>query len=178
MTIKKTQCEITGTSPLLMHRFPMESIVALEIKSREEQAEISAYRDPDTRELYIPGVAFQRCLVAAAVYSKGKGRASLQKPVAACVIVTPERASLGVEEYAIDSRPVVISATKGRVIRHRSRLNEWRTTFIIEYDDELITEERLRRVVDDAGSRVGLLDFRPERKGPFGRFMVALWKRI
>jgi hypothetical protein len=161
VTIKKTQCEITGTSPLLMHRFPMESIVALEIKSREEQAEISAYRDPDTRELYIPGVAFQRCLVAAAVYSKGKGRASL-----------------GVEEYAIDSRPVIISATKGRIIRHRSRLNEWRTTFIIEYDDELITEERLRRVVDDAGSRVGLLDFRPERKGPFGRFMVALWKRI
>jgi len=31
-------------------------------------------------------------------------------------------------------------------------------------------------VVDDAGVRVGLLDFRPERKGSFGRFMVVEWK--
>jgi len=34
----------------------------------------------------------------------------------------------------------------------------------------------LRHIVDDAGSRVGLLDFRPERKGPFGRFIVIEWK--
>lgn len=178
MAVKRIKCEITGTSPLLMHRFPMEEISALEKKSKEEQAEVAAYRDPDTEELYIPGVAFQRCLISAAVYSKGKGRASLQKPVAACVLVSPERASLGVKQYNVDSRPVVISATKGRIVRHRPRLEKWNTTFTIEYDDELLTEQQLRQVVDDAGSRVGLLDFRPEKKGPFGRFMVVHWEDI
>jgi len=29
--------------------------------------------------------------------------------------------------------------------------------------------------VDDTGQRVGLLDFRPEKKGPFGRFVVTRW---
>ena len=119
-----------------------------------------------------------RCLVGAAVYSKGKGRASLQKPVAACVIVTPERASLGVKQYNIDSRPVNIPATRGRIIRHRPRLDKWSVLFTIQYDDELLTEEQLRQVVDNAGSRVGLLDFRPEKKGPFGRFIVTHWENI
>ena len=37
-------------------------------------------------------------------------------------------------------------------------------------------DKGLKAIVDDAGDRVGLLDFRPERKGPFGRFMVTAWK--
>jgi hypothetical protein len=148
------------------------------VNSSQDRAEVAAYRDPDTEELYVPGVAFQRCLISAAVYSKGRGRASLQKPVAACVTVSPERASLGVKQYNIDSRPVVISATKGRIVRHRPRLDRRSTVFSIEYDDELLTEQQLRQVVDDAGSRVGLLDFRPEKKGPFGRFVVTHWEEI
>jgi hypothetical protein len=160
---------------LLMHAFPMEPIEALEKKTKEEQAEYAAYRDPESGELYIPGIAIQRALVGAAVYSKGKGRASLQKVVAACVIVSPERCGLGIKDYIIDSRPVVVPATKGRIIRHRPRLDGWKVTFEIEYDDTLLTDKQLRKVVDDAGSRVGLLDFRPERKGPFGRFMVTEW---
>jgi hypothetical protein len=46
----------------------------------------------------------------------------------------------------------------------------------MDYDDVLLKESELRRVVDDAGSRVGLLEFRPEKKGPFGRFIVTEWK--
>ena len=176
MSVKMIQCTIKGIAPLLMHAYPLVPIEALEKKSIEEQAEYAAYRDPDTGQLYLPGVAFQRSLVAAAVYSKGKGRASLQKQVAACVLITPERAGLGVERYTIDTRPVVIPATKGRVLRHRPRLDAWGAAFEIEFDDTLLTEEQLRRVVDDAGARVGLLDFRPERKGSFGRFIVVGWE--
>lgn len=175
MATKKIQCTIKGISALLMHAYPMQPIDAIEKKSPEEQAEYSAYRDPNTESLYIPGIAIQRSFIASASYSKGKGRGSLQKPVAACVMVNPERCDLGVKEYLIDSRPVVIAATKGRIVRHRPRLDNWQVVFEIEYDDTLLTETQLRRIVDDAGSRVGLLDFRPERKGPFGRFMVIDW---
>jgi hypothetical protein len=174
--MKTIQCTIKGQSALLMHAYPMVPIEAIEKKSPEEQAEYSAYRDPDTKELYIPGIAIQRSFVGAATYSKGKGRGSLQKPVAACVTVDPERCGLGTKNYLIDSRPVVIAATKGRIVRHRPRLDNWTVKFEIEYDENLITETQLRRVVDDAGLRVGLLDFRPERKGPFGRFMVVDWE--
>ncbi len=175
MTIQKVNCTIKGLSALLMHAYPMTPIEAIEKKSPTEQAELSTYRDPDNGQLYIPGIAIQRSLVGAATYSKGKGRGSLQKPVAACVQIFPERCGLGTKEFIIDSRPVVIAATKGRIVRHRPRLDNWQVSFSIEYDDTLLTEQQVRRIVDDAGSRVGLLDFRPERKGPFGRFVVISW---
>lgn len=174
-TIKVT---IKGISPLLMHAFPMQPIEAIEKKTKEEQAEYSAYRDPDTRMLYIPGVAIQRTLIGAAAYSKGKGRASLQKIAAACMMVSPERVSLDELDFKIDSRPVVVPATRGRIIRHRPRLDEWECTFELEYDDVLLTEKQARTIVDDAGKRVGLLDFRPEKKGPFGRFVVTHWTPV
>jgi hypothetical protein len=169
-------CTIKGISPLLMHRFPLVPIEGLQKMSPADQAEHACYRDPDTRQLYIPGLNFQRALVSAAKFSKGKGRASLQTEICACVLVQPERASLGVEKYAVDSRPVVVPATKGRILAHRPRLDRWQATFEIEYDPTLLNESQLRKIVDDAGSRVGVLDFRPERKGPFGRFIVVNWK--
>lgn len=168
---------LTGTTPLLMHAFPMAPIEALEKKSPAEQAEFAAYRDSDGT-LYIPGINIQRALIAGAAYCKGKGRASLQKPAAACVMVQPERVSLGVKEYAIDSRPVVVPATKGRVLRHRPRLDEWACSFTVEFDDGLISPAELRQVVDNTCVRVGFLDFRPEKKGPFGRAMVTSWKVV
>jgi hypothetical protein len=39
----------------------------------------------------------------------------------------------------------------------------------------LLTEKNLRKIVDDGLQRVGLLDFRPEKKGSFGRAMVVKW---
>lgn len=176
MSTKIVSVTIKGSSALLMHAYPMiEPPRGWEKTSPEEQAKVAEYRDPDGK-LYVPGVAIQRCLVGAAAYSKGKGRASLQKPVAACVLVMPERVILSEQEYTVDSRPVVIAATKGRIVRHRPRFDNWELTFTIEYDTELLNEADLHRIVDDAGVRVGLLDFRPEKKGPFGRFMVTNWK--
>ena len=175
MTTKTVQVRITGKSPLLMHQYPMEPIEALEKKSPAEQAEYAAYRDPPTGELYIPGVALQRALVSGATYSKGKGRGSLQKAAAACLMVNPQRIGLGTKEYEIDARPVVIPATKGRIIRYRPRLDEWSVEFELEYDDTMLTNDQVRTIVDNTGQRVGLLDFRPEKKGPFGRFNVTSW---
>ena len=176
MSVKNIQCMIKGISPLLMHAFPMSDPPAgWEKWDREDQARIAEYRDPDGK-LYVPGVALQRSMIAAAAYSKGKGRATLQKPVAACVLVSPDRSIIDQQKYEIDSRRVVIPATKGCIIRHRPRFEEWSLQFVIEYDDELLSEKELRQVIDDAGKRVGLLDFRPEKKGPFGRFVVTSWK--
>lgn len=171
----KVTLALEGVSPLLMHAFPMVPIEAFEKKTPEEQAELVAYRTTEDR-LYVPAIALQRAFVNGATYSKGKGRASLQKPVAACVLVGPEHLVLSPQEYTIDARPVVIPSTKGRVMRYRPRFDRWRISAEVEYDPTLLTVDQLRRVVDDTGSRVGLMDFRPEKKGPFGRFSVVEWK--
>lgn len=177
MGIQRIAVEIKGVYALLMHRFPLEPIEAIDKKSPEEQCEIALYKTPDDK-IFVPGVNIQRAFIAGAVFSKGKGRASLQKPVAACVFVADEHLIIDPQDWNIDSRAVVIPATKGRIVRHRPRVESgWKLHFDVEYDDTLLTEEQLRKVVDDTGSRVGICDFRPEKKGPFGRFMVTKWTK-
>lgn len=61
---------------------------------------------------------------------------------------------------------VVIS--RSRVIRVRPRFNEWSITFDVEFDESLINQKALLKAMVDAGSLVGLGDFRPK----FGRFSV------
>jgi hypothetical protein len=172
--MRSVAIEIQGQSALLMHSFPMVAIEALEKKPVAEQAELAAYRFDG--KLYVPAMALTRAMVSGATYSKGKGRGTLQRVVAACVLISPERLILTPQEYIVDSRPVVVPATKGRVLRHRPRFDKWELAATIEFDETLMTPAQVRRVLDDTGSRVGLLDFRPERKGPFGRFIVTKWK--
>ncbi len=176
MELRNVQVKIKGLSPLLMHRFPMEDIEAIEKKTAEEQAEIAAYRHPESKELYIPGENLWSCLVAGAVYVKGKGRASLQKVAAASLSVNPSYLMLGKKKYAVDSRKVRIPSTRGSVVRYRPRIEDWETEFTLTYDATLMSEKQAREIVDNAGARVGLLDFRPATKGPFGRFNVVQWK--
>ena len=158
-----------------MHAYPLVPVEALEKKTPEEQAEHAAYREK-SGQLYIPSTALQRALVGGAAYSKGKGRASLQKPAAACLLIDEIYLWLGTNTYEIDVRPVVIPATKGRVLRYRPRIDKWGTTFHLNYDDTLLSAKQVRQIVDDTGKNVGLLDFRPEKKGPFGRFIVDRWE--
>jgi hypothetical protein len=176
--IQTIECKITGLSPLLMHAYPLVPVEALEKKTGPEQAEIAAYRDPESRRLYIPQMAMQRALIAGAAYSKGKGRASLQKPAAACLLIEQPYLWIGTSDYAVDVRPVVIPATKGRVLRYRPRVDKWATTFRLNYDDTLLSAKQVRQIVDDTGKNVGVLDFRPEKKGPFGRFIVDSWEAV
>lgn len=179
METASVRCELQGLSALLMHRWPEEEIENPEKLPGEEQAEMAAYRVPNTgdpAELYVPAEALRQSLIGAGLYSKGKGRASLQKAVAACVQVEPDYLTLGTSEYVVDMRLVVIPSTKGRVKRYRPRLDEWKITATLIWEPVLITEAQLRTVVDNAGRRVGLLDFRPACKGPMGRFTVTSWQ--
>lgn len=171
--IKSLNITVKGSTPILLHRFPLEPIEAIEKKTPAEQAEICAYREPASKELCFPAVNVQRALVKGAAYSKGKGRATLAKSAAACIMVGPEYLLFGVKHYSIDARAVVVPATKGRVVRYRPRMDAWQLSFAVEYDDALLRETEVRRIIDDAGLRVGIGDFRPEKGGSFGRFLVV-----
>lgn len=174
---QKIEVSIKGLPPgILMHRFPLEPIAGLEKMKPEEQAEYACYRNAESQELYIPGPAVQQALVAAATYSKGKGRGSLQKITAASVFVLDGILNLGTKKYEVDSRAVVVPATGGRVVRHRPLIKTWEASFELMYDEKLLSEAQIKKIVEEAGSLCGLLDYRPNCKGPFGRFTVTSWK--
>jgi len=79
--------------------------------------------------------------------------------------------SLGTDKYKIDTRPVVI--VRQRVLKSRARLDEWKASFEIIYSEKLISDPQIiKTVLEEAGQRIGIMDYRPQKGGPHGTFKV------
>jgi len=63
-------------------------------------------------------------------------------------------------------------------MKHRARLDSWKLKFTLEIDETMFGVSFVRQLVDDAGRRIGLGDYRPDRKGPFGKFVVIHWQEL
>ena len=61
---------------------------------------------------------------------------------------------------------------RNRILRTRAKFDEWAVTFTVECDDELVDERQLAVWLDIAGRRIGLGDWRPEKSGHYGRFLM------
>jgi hypothetical protein len=55
-----------------------------------------------------------------------------------------------------------------KIKRTRPIFREWAADILVEYNDNLLDEEQVKRWVEVAGEQVGLMDWRPR----FGRFEV------
>jgi hypothetical protein len=65
-----------------------------------------------------------------------------------------------------------------RIVVHRPKIENWEASFTLEWDNTLMSEPQLRQVVENAVSRAGLLSFRPNKSGSFGRSMITKWEVI
>lgn len=162
-----------GTSKVVQPKHTLEP--------RDEAAR-RLYLDSDKKPVF-PGANLFAALVQAGTFIK-VGRKSLTTTqsslVPACVaVVEPElairKADGGPAKWEVDRRSVVNRMTGGRVMCHRPRFDSWSLSFSLDYDETMIAEGTVRELVDFAGSRIGVGVFRPAKKGPFGRFVVAKW---
>ena len=183
---------IQGDGSLLQHRFGeaaqeagKKSTRAVKAKDMtpREQAEQAAYRTSEGN-LYLPGAAIARLLREAGAAHKQKGsRKSCKYLVPAACRVKQDQIPLMqkdgktlVYDYEVDSRPVTIPSTKGRIMRHRPRLDEWTARFDLAINEDVLEADAIFQFLIEGGQRIGVGDFRPERGGPFGCFKVALWQ--
>lgn len=183
------QVTIRGVAPLLMNRFTEQNEVAVSGGTQaafrgdkgtpREQAEPKRYADKDTGELYVPGPNIFAAIIAAGIFHKaGKSKLTTQKSslIPAGVQLVELVCPLGSKDWEVDSRSVVIPSTGGRIMCHRPRIDTWKCTFTLEIDETMFSPDLIRKVIDDAGKKIGLGDYRPARKGPFGRFVVDRWE--
>ena len=184
---------IRGLSPLLQHRFTNAAEVALGDETRpvqldkmlpRDQAEQACYRDADNF-CYFPGQAIARLLREAGGGHKQRGsRRSVKYLVPAAVIVVDDGIGIldaegkRVDDFEVDSRPVTIPATKGRIMRHRPRWDEWSAVFALDIDDSVLPAELIHQLLEEGGRRIGIGDYRPEKGGPFGRFSIERWQSV
>jgi hypothetical protein len=193
MAIEQLQFTITGTAPFLMHsnrgvnpREPLakqlKAITAKRTKSEEDLDEIARiewelgmYHDAKTGP-YIPAEMMLACLRDAAKKTK-QGKSILE-----AVMVDESRIPLrydGPRDITglyddgrfFDLRPARVM---GRTVnRARPIFLDWSASFSLSVDGELIDPEDICRILETAGRRVGLGDYRPTH----GRFTVALTGR-
>ena len=177
--MKSIVVEINGISPLLQHRYPIEAsegkVTAKNKKQTEDNVEQSLYKLPDGT-IYQPSIHFISAMKKAGSKYQipGQGKATYKNLIGSgAVLITPDAIPHRQQEYVIDIRPVVIASTKGRIVRKRPCFNNWSLRFIVEYDEDEINAAMINELLSYAGKRIGVGDFRPERGGPFGRFMIT-----
>jgi hypothetical protein len=180
---------IEGVTPLLCNRFTDAAQQAATNGTR-----MSAVGDKGTprgsggtaalsrlgRQAVHPQPNLFRCIIDAGTFFKaGKSKVTTQKTslIPACVeVVGIEIPIEHKDPWEVDARAVRIPSTGGRILYYRPSFNDWRLSFTLSIDNDLISTKLVREIIDAAGKRIGLGDFRPANKGPFGKFVVVSWQ--
>jgi len=169
--------EIKGITPLLQNRFaggePDTSTKKKTATTKENMVEDTLYEV--NGKTYHPAEAIRQALIESGKAFK-KGKSNLSKTFASFCMVSPDAIPLK-EKWITDRRAVVIPSTKGRVMRNRAKYETWTLKFQITIlDDDEISEKVLHDALDYAGHYIGIGDYRPQKKGMYGRFIVSLIK--
>ena len=190
--MKVLQIKIAGMTPLLMRAFTDEdqmkassgsttSAAGREYGTPYEQAKKHLYVSEQDGAVIIPQPNLFACIIAAGKFFKaGKSKVTTMKTslIPACVAFSDTEFPLEHDGWQVDTRAVRIPATGGRIQRHRPLFDKWAVGFTCTLDTDEMSEKLFREIVDAAGSKIGLGDFRPETKGPFGRFAVVSWEEL
>lgn len=181
---------VQGITPLMMHRFSDEAALSAssgtsaastgaDRGSPRAQAEAGLYLGLDGKPA-IPQPNLLRCLVEGGRYHKvGKVQVTTERKslLYACLDIAGAEIAVKHEApWSVDTRAVRIPATGGRILRHRPIFEDWSLSFEVDLDETILAPSLLRAIIDDAGKRVGLGDFRPATKGPYGKFVVTKWE--
>jgi len=150
-----------------------------------EQAERVTYRDKEGH-FYFPGPAIPRLLGEAASNHKLRGtRKSAKYLVPSAVRIVEDviliRNGDGhslAKDFEVDSRPVVIPATKGRIMCHRPRWDCWSAQFTLKIREDLLPCDFVNQILTEGSQQIGVGAFRPEKRGPYGTFLISEWKEL
>lgn len=188
--MKTIEVEIRGTTPLLIHRFTEQSEqgkstrkqMIKQVDPREEATKNAYIADDGT--YYFSAFSIPGAMGNAGSNHKMKGsRKSLRFVVPSAVRITANTITImngdgPAKQFEVDSRPVTIPATKGRIMRHRPRFDCWGAKFNLLLDDSQLDIESAQQLLEEAGRNIGIGDFRPEKRGPFGTFRVVQFKEV
>lgn len=186
--MEQLHIKLNGLSPILMNnpvgKMPMDAseqkLGRKEIPSPEDEAKAGRYLLPDGN-FYVPAIAVRNTLLNA---TKGQliNRRSALPFIAGGVLMldeafplTRDGQAISGEDYSIDIRRAVVQGQG--IMRARPRIElPWQLEAIFEYDKDVVSQEVIRAVAERAGRTVGLLDYRVQKKGWFGRFEIEkIW---
>ena len=172
----KVNVSIEGTTPLLMNRFRDSSIEGKSTKkgeAKEHEVEDKLYLTAEGKP-YIPSVYFWRAMIDAGkrLQVRGQKKATYSKIVGSVVEVNPDAIEIKGKWEAYRTS-AVNPMTKGRMMVTRPMFNKWSCTFEVFVAGDEISPETINTLLTMAGQTTGIGDWRPEKKGKYGKFMVT-----
>ena len=182
-TVKRIEILIRGLPPGII--FQGKGVMAADEcesgkkKKHREPAEEARLRAhwmtvAGKKELCIPWVMLYQSICTAAGSFKFRGQKTMSTIVAATISCETDRISLNTDQFEVLEEYVKIPPKTGSmVLIGRPRLPKWQATFVLVVDDEMYAAENLRDIIAHAGKLVGIGAWRPQLKGPYGRFEVS-----
>lgn len=181
---------LEGTTSLLMHSPASMQVAEPQqlgrkvIPTAQAEAAASRYLLPDGN-FYVKAIAVRNCLLSGAKGYRVTGtRRSAIAVLSAAIGMGDETFPLldgdgnvtPGDRYTVDTQRVNLKGV-GSVLRSRARIAlPWKLICNFPFNSDLIATPLVQNVLVNAGEMVGLLDYRPEKKGWFGKFTVEkIW---
>lgn len=189
--MKNFEVEIEGITPYMQHRMNDSDLETWEknrgriierpelAKEDQLRAEYHIYRNANG-EAYIPSEHIRGAMIGAGSFIKakiGNAKKSMKNIVAGMFSITPEEIILP-ENWIIDKRSAVNRTVKARIISIRPKWMNWKAKFTLHVDNDTITEQTIKTIIEYAGNYNGIGSFRPTNNGMFGRFKIIEFKEI
>ncbi len=186
--MKKILIRIEGVSPLLCSNYvPEEDGKKAGHRPGQtgdygtplEQAEKRLYRGVDG-SLIIPSDNLFACICGGGKFHKvNKRQVTTQKSSILYGCAEIEEIAIGLEHkqpWKVFSKPGRVPPKTGpRILIHRPMFDDWSLECNMILDNEIIGAQFMREIIDDAGKRIGLGDWRPDLNGRYGKFVVTKW---
>jgi hypothetical protein len=188
MDLIRVQVQCTGVSPLLMNPATEELLDQLRGRiqkpknlewSVEDEAKGKIYMEDG--QIGLPALNLFSCLVEAGRRVKFSARTSISTKESTLL-----PSFLSIEEmflpfthhsdWRVDKRRGRNPKDGVMVCIVRPRFDEWQFAVTLQIDKT--KEDIVKKLVEEAGTSVGLGDFRPARRGLFGRFAVTKWEKL
>jgi hypothetical protein len=181
MAIGVRKFRVEGISSLLMNsphgmaRGGSAKLDTKKIPSPEDEAASKVYKQDDGT-LFLPSISFRSSLLKGCT-GRRIGKVGAATRVAAGVfnvetetpLFDPESGE-PIKDYRVHVTRCVVQ--RNGVMRARPEIPRWAAEVVFEVDDDFVTVEQVKELLGIAGRIAGVGDWRPEKKGPYGRFKV------
>ena len=179
--MREISVTVKGVAPLLQHKMSLGQEAQLASKTKK----VAGQSKGDNPEDYLYTLNgkivqptehfFQGIIKQLSNYKiQGRGKKTYKELGKGSMSIVPEFAEHKIQAWTVDSRTVVIPATKGRAVRLRPRLDNWELDFTIELFNDDLPVEVVKSALDDMGRESGIGDYHPR----FGRFIVTSFKEV
>lgn len=185
INVETLRVPLVGTAPLIVHKFSEKAKRQMldamqgrktpkEAKDPEAEYQAAFYRLDDDGYGF-PVISFKAAAVGGCRFF---GKKLPQTVARQCLFLNAEFSKRdGMKLARIDGTPhmredVTRVGMGGADLRYRPEFTEWSTTVEVTYVKSMLTRDSVVSLIEAGGLGVGVGEWRPEKKGDFGTFMI------